>query len=107
MGVKISGVGIFVIEIEGVDNFVGIDYVVLSDCIEAGTFMVVVVITQGNVFLKNALVDHLHSVIAKMEDVGVVCQVEVDGLWVIGLFEFQFVDVVIRFHLGFFMDMQA
>ncbi len=107
MGAQISGAGTSVIEIEGVDTLNGIDHSILPDRIEAGTFMVAAAITRGNVLLLDAPIDHLHSVIAKMQEAGIQCEVEARGLRVIGPQEIGPIDVVTRPHPGFPTDMQA
>ncbi len=107
MGAKISGAGTSVMEIEGVDNLSGIEHAVMADRIEAGTLAVAAAVTRGNVLLEDAPVDHMHSVIAKMEEAGVECRVEPDGLRVIGEGELRPIDVSTRPYPGFPTDMQA
>ena len=43
----------------------------IPDRIEAGTFMVAAAITGGNVLVQGAVPEHLSSLIAKMEEMGV------------------------------------
>ncbi len=93
MGAKISGAGTSVIEIEGVDNLSGIDHAVIADRIEAGTLAIAAAITGGNVLLEDAPVDHMHATIAKLEEAGVECRVEPDGLRVLGPEEIRPIDV--------------
>jgi UDP-N-acetylglucosamine 1-carboxyvinyltransferase len=59
------------------------------------------------VLLEHAPVDHLHAVIAKLEEAGARCIVEPRGLRVIGPDELQPIDIVTRAHPGFPTDMQA
>ncbi len=107
MGARIRGAGTPVIEIEGVDSLSGIDHAILPDRIEAGTFMVAAAITRGDVVLKDAPVDHMHSVIETLESAGVVCQPVPDGLRVIGPEELAPIHVTTLPHPGFPTDMQA
>lgn len=107
MGAKISGAGTPVIEVEGVDNLAGIDHAVLPDRIEAGTFAVGAAITGGEVMLRDAPVDDMHAVIAKLQEAGALCSVEPDGLRVSGPDELRPVDVTTRPYPGFPTDMQA
>ncbi|HEY8375965.1 MAG TPA: UDP-N-acetylglucosamine 1-carboxyvinyltransferase [Nannocystis sp.] len=107
MGAKISGAGSPTIEIEGVDALQGIDHAILPDRIEAGTFAVAAAITGGDLLLVDAPVAHMHAVIAKLEEAGVTCSVEPDGLRVIGPPELRPIDITTRPHPGFPTDMQA
>ena len=107
MGARIHGAGTSVIEIEGVDSLSGIDHAILPDRIEAGTFMVAAAITGGDVLLEHAPVDHMHAVIAKMEEAGVRFQVEPGGLRVQGPERLRPIDITTRPHPGFPTDMQA
>lgn len=71
MGAKISGAGTQVITIEGVkalDNT--IDYAVMSDRIEAATFLIGAVMTQGKVKALNISPEFLHSVLQVLEQAG-------------------------------------
>jgi UDP-N-acetylglucosamine 1-carboxyvinyltransferase len=107
MGAKITGAGTGVIEIEGVDALEGFDHAVVPDRVEAGTFAVAAAITRGDVLLLDAPVDHMHATIAKLEEAGVQCQVEADGLRVIGPERIAPVDVSTLPYPGFATDMQA
>lgn len=107
MGAKISGAGTSVIEIEGVEELVGVDHSILPDRIEAGTFAVGAAITGGDLLLRDAPVDHMHALISKLEEAGVQCVVEPEGLRVHGPEQLQPVDAVTKPHPGFPTDMQA
>jgi UDP-N-acetylglucosamine 1-carboxyvinyltransferase len=107
MGARVSGAGTPVIEVEGRDTLRGIDHAILADRIEAGTFAVAAAITRGDVLLRNAPVDHLHAVLAKLREAGVAWEVEDGGLRVRGPERLGPVDVVTRPHPGFPTDMQA
>ena len=82
MGAKIEGAGTSKIRIQGVDSLQGSRHTVVSDRIEAGTFLCAVACTGGEVFLKGANAQHLEAVIEKLLSAGVSIK-EVDGgLWV-------------------------
>jgi UDP-N-acetylglucosamine 1-carboxyvinyltransferase len=70
MGARISGAGSSTIEIEGVDTFVPADHATIPDRIEAGTFAMAAVATQGDVELVGARADHLELALVKLADVG-------------------------------------
>jgi len=107
MGAKIRGAGTPVIEIEGVDQLQGIDHAVVPDRIEAGTMAVAAAVTRGNVLLLDAPVDDMHAVIAKLQEAGVTCEVEPEGLRVKGPEQMGPIDVTTRPYPGFPTDMQA
>ncbi len=107
MGAQIRGAGTPVIEIEGVESLKGIDHAVVPDRIEAGTVAVAAAVTQGDVLLLDAPVDDMHAVIAKLQEAGVACEVEPDGLRVKGPEKIGPIDVTTRPYPGFPTDMQA
>ena len=55
MGAKIRGAGTNVIKIEGVKKLTGKNYTIIPDRIEAGTYMVAAAMTQGDVYIENAI----------------------------------------------------
>ena len=71
MGAKIEGHGTSKIRIQGVQSLRGATHKVVSDRIEAGTFLCAVAATGGEVLLKNARAEHLGAVIDKLIDAGV------------------------------------
>ena len=71
MGARIKGVGTDIIKIEGVDSLQGAEYRIIPDRIEAGTYMMAAAVTQGEVFVKNVLVEHVKPLIAKLKEMGV------------------------------------
>ena len=107
MGARISGAGTPMIEIEGVDALQGIDHAVVPDRIEAGTMAVAAAITRGDVLLRDAPVDDMHAVIAKLQEAGVSCDVGADGLRVRGPEQLRPIDATTRPYPGFPTDMQA
>lgn len=71
MGAKIRGAGTDVIRIEGVEQLRGIEYSVIPDRIEAGTYMFATAICGGDVLIKNIVLEHLRSPLSKLEEAGV------------------------------------
>ncbi|NBY71789.1 MAG: UDP-N-acetylglucosamine 1-carboxyvinyltransferase [Betaproteobacteria bacterium] len=71
MGAQIKGHGTSKIRIQGVPTLHGVDHRVVSDRIEAGTFLCAVAATGGDVLLKQARADHLEAVIEKLKAAGV------------------------------------
>ena len=76
MGAKITGAGTNTITIEGVTKLNSVDYNVIPDRIEAGTFLVAGAITQSEITLTSVIPEHLAPVIAKLKEIG--CQVVVE-----------------------------
>ncbi|MFT4399000.1 UDP-N-acetylglucosamine 1-carboxyvinyltransferase [Bacillus sp. SW14] len=107
MGGKIRGAGTGTIKIEGVEKLYGVKHHIIPDRIEAGTFMVAAAITEGNVLVKGAVPEHLTSLIAKMEEMGVTIKDEGEGLRVIGPKELKPIDIKTMPHPGFPTDMQS
>ncbi|MEC1259280.1 UDP-N-acetylglucosamine 1-carboxyvinyltransferase [Bacillus swezeyi] len=107
MGGKIRGAGTGTIKIEGVKTLHGAKHTIIPDRIEAGTFMVAAAITQGNVLVQGAVPEHLTSLIAKMEEMGVQILEEADGLRIIGPAELKSIDLKTMPHPGFPTDMQS
>ncbi|MDA7025401.1 UDP-N-acetylglucosamine 1-carboxyvinyltransferase [Bacillus sp. CLL-7-23] len=107
MGGKIRGAGTGTIKIEGVKTLHGAKHNIIPDRIEAGTFMVAAAITQGNVLVQGAVPEHLTSLIAKMEEMGVEILEEADGLRIIGPAELKSIDIKTMPHPGFPTDMQS
>src|SRR5689334_11427538 len=71
MGANIIGAGTHVIEVEGVERLHSADHEVIPDRIEAGSLMVAAAVTGGDVLVRNAPVDQLEAVIAKLREIGV------------------------------------
>ncbi len=107
MGAKVKGAGTGTIRIEGVSSLRGADHTVIPDRIEAGTFMVAAAITGGNVLIKGAVAEHLTSLIAKMEEMGVIFIEEKEGIRVIGPEELKATDIKTMPYPGFPTDMQS
>lgn len=72
MGAKVRGAGTDAIRIEGVERLRGIEYSIIPDRIEAGTFMFAAAITGGTVTLKSVVAEHVRVPIVKLEEAGVI-----------------------------------
>ncbi|MCA1055121.1 UDP-N-acetylglucosamine 1-carboxyvinyltransferase [Rossellomorea aquimaris] len=107
MGGNVIGAGTGTIRIEGVERLYGVEHSIIPDRVEAGTFMVAAAITQGDVLVKGAIPEHLSSLVAKMEEMGVKIIDEGEGLRVIGPDKLKSVDIKTMPHPGFPTDMQS
>lgn len=70
MGANIMGAGTNVIKIRGVSYLQGVDYSIIPDQIEAGTYMVAAAATGGDVTINNVTPKHLESIVAKLVESG-------------------------------------
>ncbi|MFK0524836.1 UDP-N-acetylglucosamine 1-carboxyvinyltransferase [Paenibacillus illinoisensis] len=107
MGAKVRGAGTGVIRIEGVEKLTGVKHTVIPDRVEAGTYMAAAAISGGDVYIEGAISDHLGSVIAKMEEMGVTILPDENGVRVIADRPLKAVDVKTLPYPGFPTDMQS
>lgn len=84
MGARVHGAGTGVIRIQGVNFLHGCDYRVMSDRIEAGTFMIAAAATNGDVVIENAEAQYNEPLIAKLQDMGVTVINQEDGIRILG-----------------------
>lgn len=82
MGANIQGIGTDRLEIEGVKELKGVRYRVIPDPIEAGTFIAIAAITNGEVFIERAKPDMLRMAINKFKECGVNILEKDDGILV-------------------------
>lgn len=71
MGAQVSGAGTTNITIHGTKELNGVDYTIIPDRIEAGTFMVAGAITRGNIFISNAIQKHMEALTETLCQIGV------------------------------------
>ena len=71
MGAQVSGAGTTNITIHGTKELNGVDYTIIPDRIEAGTFMVAGAITKGNIFISNAIQKHMEALTETLCQIGV------------------------------------
>ncbi len=107
MGAKIRGAGTNVIKVEGAKKLIAHDYTIIPDRIEAGTYMIAAAMTQGDVYIANAISEHLKPVIAKLKEAGVKVFEDVDGIRVTCNRRPRAVDIKTLPYPGFPTDMQA
>ena len=107
MGGRVIGAGTDTIRIEGVKELKGCEHAIIPDRIEAGTFMVAAAITRGDIFIENAVPEHMVALIAKMREMGVEIVEEGEGLRVRAKDPIKAVDIKTMPHPGFPTDMQS
>lgn len=107
MGAHVYGAGTEMMRIEGVDKLHAVEHSVVQDRIEAGTFMVAAAMTEGNVLIEEAIIEHNRPLISKLTEMGAVVTEEEKGIRVIGPKEIKPTDIKTLPHPGFPTDMQA
>jgi UDP-N-acetylglucosamine 1-carboxyvinyltransferase len=107
MGARIHGAGTARIEIEGVPELAGATHRIVADRIEAGTLIVAGAITRGDVTVTDLVPDHLSSVLAKLDELGVALEVGPTSVRVRGPERPLPADVTTSPFPGFPTDMQA
>jgi len=107
MGANISGAGEDVITIEGVPALHGLDFTIVPDRIEAGTFMIAAAVTGGDVYVRGARAEHMDAVTLKLREAGVEIEEDPHGIRVIGNGRLHSVDVRTMPYPGFATDLQA
>jgi UDP-N-acetylglucosamine 1-carboxyvinyltransferase len=108
MGARVDGAGTDVIHIHGADSLDPFDHAIVSDRIEAGTYMVAVAAAGGDVLIEGAPLENLEAVVAKMRQAGV--EIGREGSAVRVRREdrpLRAVDMTTAPHPGFPTDMQA
>ena len=107
MGAKIEGAGTDTIRITGVKSLSPVNYRVMPDRIEAGTFMCAAAITGGDIRIHNMQLEHLDALVFKLQDAGVEI-INKDGVVrVKGSKKVKSVNIKTRPYPGFPTDMQA
>ncbi|YAG09909.1 UDP-N-acetylglucosamine 1-carboxyvinyltransferase [Nostoc sp. DSM 114167] len=108
MGAKIKGAGTSRIVIEGVPKLHSVDYSIIPDRIEAGTFLLAAAITRSELILSPVAPEHLIPVIAKLRDIGVtIIDEKPNQLHILPAETLKATDIETQYHPGFPTDMQA
>jgi UDP-N-acetylglucosamine 1-carboxyvinyltransferase len=76
MGARIEGIGTDRLVIQGVDALHGAQHAVISDRIEAATFLCAVAATGGDILLTNTRTDIFDVALEKLREVGLQLQVQ-------------------------------
>nr|WP_314113928.1 UDP-N-acetylglucosamine 1-carboxyvinyltransferase [uncultured Leptotrichia sp.] len=84
MGAKITGLGTPNIEIEGVEELHAVEYSIMPDRIEAGTYVIASLVTEGDLKIQNARLEDLGVFKSELETMGVKFEQDGDVLTVIG-----------------------
>jgi len=108
MGARIEGAGTATIQVDGVEELKGVDFGVMPDRIESGTYLVAAAVTGGRITIRKTIPETLDAVLQKLHDAG--AEIEVGPDWI--SLEMQgrrpeAVDVSTAPYPGFPTDMQA
>jgi UDP-N-acetylglucosamine 1-carboxyvinyltransferase len=107
MGAKIEGAGTDIIRIQGVESLRPMDYTVMPDRIETGTFVIAAAITSGEILIRNCFPGHLDAVISKVTEAGAIVTTTDHTIHVQGQRPIRPVNVKTLEYPGFPTDMQA
>lgn len=107
MGAQIEGAGEATIHIEGTEDLHSADHSVISDRIEAGTYLIAAALTGGDVRVENVQPGHLEALLEKLEETGSMVDVGSDWVRLQRNGELRARDVVTAPYPGFPTDLQA
>jgi UDP-N-acetylglucosamine 1-carboxyvinyltransferase len=107
MGAKVAGAGSPTITITGVKTLHGAEHEVIPDRIEAATYAIAGAATAGELVLRGARTDHLHAVLDKLREAGVVVERNGGTLRVRRGRRLKPVDITTLPYAGFPTDVQA
>jgi UDP-N-acetylglucosamine 1-carboxyvinyltransferase len=82
MGAKISGISSNLITIEGVDALGGTTHTMLPDMIEVGSFIGLAAMTQGEITIRNAGIEHLGVIPEKFRQLGIRLEYRGDDIYI-------------------------
>ena len=108
MGAEIQGMGTPTIKVWGVKKLKGVEYRIIPDRIETGTYIIAALMTGGDLFLEDARCDHNLALIDKLSEVGGVVEEKPDGVYAYGRNKkMGSVDITTHTYPGFPTDLQA
>jgi UDP-N-acetylglucosamine 1-carboxyvinyltransferase len=82
MGAKISGISSNLITIEGVESLGGTEHSMLPDMIEVGSFIGLAAMTQSEITIKNAGIEHLGVIPEKFRQLGIQMEFRGDDIYI-------------------------
>ncbi len=107
MGARIYGEGSHCLRIEGVKNLKSVEYSIIPDRIEAGTYILAGYLTRGSINVKNVVPGHLFSFLDKIEETGVSFKSRKNSIETVPSGRWRSVDVITLPYPGFPTDLQA
>jgi UDP-N-acetylglucosamine 1-carboxyvinyltransferase len=82
MGARINGIGSNLLQIQGVDYLGGTEHRMLPDMIEIGSFIGLAAMTQSEITIKNASLDHLGVIPDKFRQMGISMEFRGDDIYI-------------------------
>jgi UDP-N-acetylglucosamine 1-carboxyvinyltransferase len=106
-GARISGYGTPQITIEGVEVLNGAQHKIVPDRIEAGTYMIASAVTNGDLELQGARMEHMQAVVDRLRRIGVIIERGEKGVVVSSSRRLEPIDATTQPYPGFPTDLQA
>jgi UDP-N-acetylglucosamine 1-carboxyvinyltransferase len=107
MGARISGIGSPRLVIDGVKHLHPVQYRVIPDRIEGGTFMAAAAVTGGEVHIGHCRPDDMMAVVDRLQNIGVTVETNGDGCTVAANGHLKPADITTQPYPGFPTDLQA
>jgi UDP-N-acetylglucosamine 1-carboxyvinyltransferase len=107
MGAKICGAGSPTVTITGVKELHGVEHEVIPDRIEAATYAIAALATNGEVTLRGARADQMRAILDKLKEAGARLDGSDSGLTVRRKGRLKPVDITTLPYAGFPTDVQA
>jgi UDP-N-acetylglucosamine 1-carboxyvinyltransferase len=108
MGAQIEGAGTSTLHIHGVEKLYGTEHTIISDRIEAGTFLIAGAITGGDLRITECVPEHVSALVAKLLQSGAeITQVDGATIEIKSPKRLRSVDVTTEEYPGFATDLQA
>jgi UDP-N-acetylglucosamine 1-carboxyvinyltransferase len=82
MGAKISGIGSNLLQIDGVDQLGGTTHRLLPDMIEVGSFIGLAAMTQSEITIQGAGIEHLGIIPEKFRQLGIQMEYRGDDIYI-------------------------
>ena len=107
MGCNINWISKRSIKIEGVSNVKEINYSVMFDRIEAGTYLIAAAVTEGNLKIQNVVPKIIQTEINTLKKIGVKIKVKKDEVHIVGNKKIKSINIKTAPYPGFPTDLQA
>ena len=107
MGAKVRGAGTNMVRIEGVEKLHGARHEVISDRIEAGTYLLACALAGGAIRVNNCIPEHLSALVAKLREAGQEVEEDLDSITIRARRPIHSADVETQIHPGFPTDLQS
>ena len=107
MGCNINWISKRSIKIEGVSDVKEINYSVMFDRIEAGTYLIAAAVTEGNLKIQNVVPKIIQTEINILKKIGVKIKVKKDEIHIVGNKKIKSTNIKTAPYPGFPTDLQA